>query len=141
MNTTLDSTDISEGLRQHDSLCGEILKLVEREAETLRDPASAAQFDLYQAKKSLLPRLQESVQQIKQHRAAWQKIPAADRVKQPETLALIRQTQDAIMKIIVLDRENEQALLRRGLVPPRHLPPANRQRPHFVAELYRRGHS
>jgi len=42
------------------------------------------------------------------------------------------------MRIIVLDRENEQALLRKSLVPPRHLPPANRQRPHFVADLYRR---
>jgi hypothetical protein len=42
------------------------------------------------------------------------------------------------MKFILLDRENEQGLLRRGLVPPRQLPSVNRQRPHFVAELYRR---
>ena len=55
-----------------------------------------------------------------------------------EIPALLRQNQDLIMKIIVLDRENEQALLRRGLVPPKHLPPAERQRPHFVANLYRR---
>ena len=41
-------------------------------------------------------------------------------------------------KIILLDRENEQGLLRRGLVPPRELPSVNRQRPHFVADLYRR---
>jgi len=45
------------------------------------------------------------------------------------------------MKIVLLDRENEQALLRRGLVPPTQLPSVNRQRPHFVAELYRRGGS
>jgi len=37
-----------------------------------------------------------------------------------------------------LDRENEQALLRRSLVPARQLPSVNRQRPHFVADLYRR---
>ncbi len=42
------------------------------------------------------------------------------------------------MKIIVLDRENEQVLLRKGMVPARHLPSADRQRPHFVADLYRR---
>ena len=35
-------------------------------------------------------------------------------------------------------RENEQALLRRGMIPPRHLPSAHRQRPHFVADIYRR---
>ena len=45
------------------------------------------------------------------------------------------------MKIVLLDRENEQALLRRGLVPTTQLPSVNRQRPHFVAELYRRGGS
>ncbi len=51
---------------------------------------------------------------------------------------LLRQNQDLTMKIIVLDRENEQNLLRRGLVPARELPSVNRQRPHFVADLYRR---
>ncbi|MCC6233741.1 MAG: hypothetical protein IT580_13910 [Verrucomicrobiales bacterium] len=42
------------------------------------------------------------------------------------------------MKILLLDRENEQALLRHGLVPARELPSVNRQRPHFVSDLYRR---
>ncbi len=42
------------------------------------------------------------------------------------------------MKIIVLDRENEQALLRRGMLPSRSLPPVQRQRPHYVADLYRK---
>jgi hypothetical protein len=42
------------------------------------------------------------------------------------------------MKFILLDRENEQGLLRRGMVPARELPSVNRQRPHFVAELYLR---
>jgi hypothetical protein len=40
-----------------------------------------------------------------------------------------------------LDRENEQLLLRRGLIPPKHLPPVQRQRPHYVASLYQRHHS
>ena len=30
------------------------------------------------------------------------------------------------------------ALLRHGLVPARELPSVNRQRPHFVAQMYRR---
>jgi hypothetical protein len=42
------------------------------------------------------------------------------------------------MRILMLDRENEQALLRRGLLGPRHLPSHNAQRPHFVAGLYQR---
>jgi hypothetical protein len=55
-----------------------------------------------------------------------------------EVPGMLRQVQDLIMKIIVLDRENEQMLLRNGLVPARHLPSVNQQRPHFVADLYRR---
>jgi hypothetical protein len=43
-----------------------------------------------------------------------------------------------LMKIVLLDRDNQQALLRRGLVPPRHLPRAAGQQPHFVAGLYQR---
>lgn len=56
----------------------------------------------------------------------------------PEIAELLRENQNLIMKILVLDRENEQALLRKGLVPLRHVPPANRQRPHFVSNLYQR---
>jgi hypothetical protein len=50
----------------------------------------------------------------------------------------LRQNQDITMKLIVLDRENEQGLLRRGLLPASELPSANRQRPHYVADLYKR---
>ncbi len=68
----------------------------------------------------------------------WQQRNAQERAREFHLPALLRETQDLIMKIIVLDRENEQALLRKGLVPARHLPHPNRQRPHFVADLYRR---
>jgi hypothetical protein len=68
----------------------------------------------------------------------WQKFSPDERARHPEIGMLLRQNQDLTMKIIVLDRENEQSLLRRGLVPARELPSVNRQRPHFVAELYRR---
>jgi hypothetical protein len=44
------------------------------------------------------------------------------------------------MRMILLDRENEQLRLRRGLIPPKHLPPIQRQRPHYVAGLYQRHH-
>jgi len=86
----------------------------------------------------LLPQLDELLNKIRQHRIAWQKLSPAERGQHPEVVMLLQRNQDLIMKIIVLDRENEQTLLRKGLVPARSLPSANRQRPHFVAELYRR---
>ncbi|HTH47816.1 MAG TPA: hypothetical protein VMB21_09920 [Candidatus Limnocylindria bacterium] len=125
-------------LDQHLALCREILALVELESLSLRENDSSQQFEFYQAKKNLLGRLDESVRLIKDRRREWQNLPVEERTHPAEVEPLLRQNQDLIMKIIVLDRENEQNLLRRGLVPPRHLPSPNRQRPHFVADLYRR---
>jgi hypothetical protein len=125
-------------LRGHLALCQEILALVETERHALHQSDSGPAFESYQAKKNLLPRLNQSLNQIRQHRAIWQKLSPAERAQCPEVPDLLRQNQDLIMKIIVLDRENEQALLRKGLVPPRQLPSAQRQQPHFVADLYRR---
>lgn len=125
-------------LQGHLTLCQEILQLVEAERHTLQHSQTGLAFESYQAKKNLLPRLNQSLNQIRQHRATWQKLSPAERAQFPDVPGLLRQNQDLIMKIIVLDRENEQALLRQGLVPPRQLPAAQRQRPHFVADLYRR---
>jgi hypothetical protein len=40
--------------------------------------------------------------------------------------------------LLLLDRENQQEMLRHGLVPATQLPPAASQRPNYVAGLYRR---
>jgi hypothetical protein len=42
------------------------------------------------------------------------------------------------MRVLVLDRENEQHLLRRGLLSPRALPAVEPFQPGFVARLYQR---
>lgn len=131
-------TEIARDLREHQALCREVLALIERESQTLRGPDSSTTFELLQAKRASLQRLHELLEKIHRHRVRWQSLSPADRADAGEVTSLLRQNQDLIMRIIVLDRENEQALLRKGLVPPRHLPPANRQRPHFVADLYRR---
>jgi hypothetical protein len=94
--------------------------------------------EFHQLRNSLLPRLDQSYKRLKEVRLAWQQLDPAERRRNTDVIALFRQNQDLIMKIVLLDRENEQALLRRGLVPTTQLPSVNRQRPHFVAELYRR---
>ncbi len=132
------AVSIAEDLRRHLALCQEVLSLVEREQQTLRHEAGGLEFATYQAKKNLLPSLTQSLNQIRQHRLAWQQLSQSERAQYPEVTGLLRQNQDLIMKIIVLDRENEQGLLRKGLMPARQLPHANRQRAHHVADLYRR---
>ncbi len=130
--------DMLADLQGHLEVFRGILAVTERENQTLRNPAPPPWAEICAAKKNLLPRLNQALDQLRKHRVNWQKLSAAERTRHAEIGALLRQNQDVIMKIIVLDRENEQGLLRRGLVPPNELPPVNRQRPHYVADLYRR---
>jgi flagellar biosynthesis/type III secretory pathway chaperone len=129
---------LQSDLRDHLDLCRGLLAIVEREGQALRHSTGGVGTELIQKKKNLLPSLTQSLYTIRQHRVEWCKRSPRERASHPEVAGLLREIQDVIMKVIFLDRENEQALLRKGLVPAKHLPSANRQRPHFVADLYRR---
>jgi len=129
---------IVEDLTSHFALTEELLQLAEREGQALRRADSSSLFEFYQTRKALLPRFTRSLETLRQHRVKWQKLPLDERAQFPQIPVLLRRSQDLTMKVIVLDRENEQLLLRRGLVPPREIPSVNRQRPHFVANLYKR---
>ncbi len=134
----LAPADFSERLRHHRAVCQEVLKLVEKENALLRSQKPDAAFELRSARKNLLAQLTESLDKIRELRIAWLKLEPMRRQGYPEVAELLRDNQNIIMKILVLDRENEQTLLRHGLVPSRHVPSANRQRPHFIANMYQR---
>jgi flagellar biosynthesis/type III secretory pathway chaperone len=130
--------EMARDLQGHLALCQEILAVVEKECQTLRHPDPDSLKPLTAQKKSLLPRLNQSLDRLRQLRQRWQQMEPAARARQPGIGGLLRQNQDLIMKIIVLDRENEQTLLRQGMIPVQQLPPAQRQQAHYVTELYRR---
>lgn len=130
--------EISDELKSRLALCHELLQGLEREGQALRRPDNPSLFEFHQLRKKLLPSLNQSLDALRRHRLKWQQFSREERARHPEIGLLLRRNQDLTMKIIILDRENEQSLLRRGLVPARELPSVNRQRPHFVAELYRR---
>ena len=135
----MESTaEVADSLRDALNLYREILAVVERENQLLRSPDSESLFSTFSARRTLSPRLQESLGQLRQHRTSWSRLSPAERARHPEVPTLLRQCQDLILRILMLDRENEQALLRRGLLGPRHLPSHEQQRPHVVAGLYRR---
>lgn len=125
-------------LTQHLNLCTELMALVERESQELHRDNSPLEGENAGARKNLLPRLDRSLDKLRRHRAEWQRLSPGERAGFPEIASLLRRNQEITMRILMLDRENEQTLLRRGLVPPAHLPPAQRQRPHLVADFYRR---
>jgi len=132
-------SQVLDDLNRHLEVTQELLQLAEREGQALRQPDSPSLFEFYQERKSLLPRLTQSLDTLRNHRMNWQRLSLEERAEHPQVGRMLRRNQDATMKVIVADRENEQHLLRRGLVPPRELPSVNRQRPHYVADLYKRG--
>jgi hypothetical protein len=130
--------DILQSLRDHHSICEALLAVVSKEKLMWQNPDAPASLDLYQEKKNLLPRLQDSLDHLKVCRLEWQRMSPNERAQNREIGELLKQTQNLILKIIVLDRENEQVLLRRGFGSTVKRTPPTRQQPHFVAELYRR---
>ncbi len=131
---TLES--LTDELRQYFKICEEVHAVVRRENLCLNSPDPQSVYQFQSSRKDLLDRLTDTQMRLAIHRAAWLRIPAAARAKRPEVATMIRQTLDLIMKTIVLDRANEQLLLRRQMIPAQGLPSANRQNPHFVARMY-----
>jgi len=125
-------------LRAHQNLSRDLLTLAEQESHALRHQEKERLREISDARRRLLPGLGQSVAAIRTHRQRWQALSPVERTAQPEIGFLIRQTQDLIMRTILLDRENEQGLLRQGLIPARELSAVSPQRPHWVANLYRR---
>jgi len=125
-------------LKQLQSISRELLALAEQEAHALRHDGTSELREAGDARRQILPRLNEGLEKVRLHRKQWQMLTASERAAQPEIGFLLRQTQDLIMRVVILDRENEQGLLRRGLIPAREIPAAQQQRPHYVANLYRR---
>ena len=85
----------------------------------------------------MLERLNAAQEGILTHKEAWMRLQPAERHQRPDIGNLLKKSTDLIMKIVSLDRENEQLMLRNKLVPPSHLPPAQRQNPNLVAKMYK----
>ncbi|MCI0542021.1 MAG: hypothetical protein L0Z50_43045 [Verrucomicrobiales bacterium] len=129
---------IVDDLGSHLALCQEICAHVERESHLLQNGDERSTFAAYQEKKGLLPQLEESLNRIREHRNTWRNLDPVERARYAKVQELVKANQDLIMKIIVLDRENEQALLRKGLGCQRPPLAASPPRPHYVAGLYHR---
>lgn len=124
-------------MREHLALCRELLSLIQRENRALQNPEPFDAKEFADARKSLLPALSEAYKSLKEVSSTWQQLGSAERQPYVEVCSLIRQNQEVIMNVVLLDRENERLMLRRGLVPDANPPAGIRPRPHFVANLYR----
>lgn len=141
MNTSTNPGLIAEivsALRSYLCLCEEVLMLATRENQLLASPGEYQSFQFHQLRKGLLPRLESSFITLRRSRQLWQEMSDADRAGSVEMKTLLQSAQGLLMRILLLDRENQQALLRRGLVPATHIPSAAGQQPNYVASVYRR---
>jgi hypothetical protein len=127
-----------DNLRTHLAICKEVMDLAARENQALASPDGYTAYDYYQCRKNLLPRLEESLMALRKWRQRWQQAGLGERAEGSDVKALIQSVQSLLMKVLLLDRDNQQALLRHGLVPARQLPSSAVQQPHCVADAYRR---
>ena len=138
MNPETLPADLARELQGYLDLCREFLALFTEENQTLRRPQPWSPATFNAERKRLLPRLESGLIKLRSHRQWWERMPADKREACGEIKNLFRDIQNLLPRLLLLDRENQQEMLRRGLIPATQLPPAASQRPHFVANLYRR---
>jgi len=122
---------LAADLQAFRALCEEVLALATRERQALSDQNDYKPGEFNLNRKRLLPELESALITLRNQRQNRRQTTQPEEVKN-----LFQTIQSLLMKVLLLDRENQQALLRRGLVPAKHLPPVAAQRPHYVAGLY-----
>ena len=128
---------LASELQAHITLCGEIFAVVQQEHQKLKTSAVDDLAALQAGRQGMLERLNAAQEGILAHKEEWMRLKPEERQQRPDIANLLKQSTDLIMKIVSLDRENEQLMLRNKLVPPSHLPPAQRQNPNLVARMYK----
>jgi len=132
-------TALVRDLGEHHTFCETALALITEENRALNGPCEYQPFEFHQKRTRLLAGIDASLAKIRTWRHAWQHFDASARERCAEVKPLFQSIQDLLMRVLLLDRENQQALLRRGLVPPKHLSLAAGPQPqHYVAHVYRR---
>jgi hypothetical protein len=129
---------LARDLRAHLDLCHECLALFTMENRGLRSPQPWQPGEFSEHRKRLLPRLESVLIKLRGSREYWQKLTHAERERCGEINNLFQEIQNLLPRILMLDRENQQEMLRRGVLPATQLPPAASQQPNFVAGLYQR---
>jgi hypothetical protein len=138
MNPETTAPDLARELQGYLHLCREFLALFTEENQALRHPQPWSPDAFVEQRKRLLPRLESGLIKLRSFRQWWERMPAGQRESCGDIKNLFRDIQNLLPRLLMLDRENQQEMLRRGLIPAAQLPPAASQRPNFVAGLYRR---
>jgi hypothetical protein len=124
-------------LRSYLLLCEEILNLSAHENLALSGQTVYQPEEFQQKRLTLLPNIESLLAKLRSRRMVWQLVPKSERERCTEVTPLFQKIQDQLMKVLLLDRENQQIMLRRGMVPASHLP-APAPKANYVASIYQR---
>jgi hypothetical protein len=130
--------ELIRDLRVHQELCHQALTILLNEGRTLAGPAELETAGASRERKNLLPAIETSLINLRRWRQLWQETSPEEKAGVPDLNQIFQTTQGFMMRILLVDRENQQAMLRRGLMPAQHLPVIASQQSHFVTGLYRR---
>ncbi|HEU5395989.1 MAG TPA: hypothetical protein VFV81_02390 [Verrucomicrobiae bacterium] len=127
-------------LRSFTAVAEDLLRLARREHEALNGDKKYELFEFCSSRKDLIVQLDSLMLRLRRWRRLWQELDPAERAGHSEVTTAIQMLRDLIVKILQLDRENQQAFLRRGLVPAAQVQACAAPPTHYVANLYRRHH-
>lgn len=97
-------------LREHIRLCSDLHELFIEEGQLMRSTGSLPSEDLLERKKSFVEVLDKGLELLRKINESGEPIP---RDLQP----LVKECRDKIMKLMMIDRENERLLLKNSLPP------------------------
>ena len=129
---------IAAELRHFLEVCETSLALATREGQILSGTEDYRPADFSQQRKNLLPNLETSLMNLRNQRSLWLNCHPEERERCDEVKLLFHKIQGILMKLLSLDRENQQAMLRRGLMPAQFVPASAAQKPNYVASIYQR---
>lgn len=123
-----------EVIRAHSVLCDEANSLMLEENRVIRETGAAPDESFLKRKQALLPKLDESLERLKSLRESG--APISEPVRRQIEIA-----QKKLMKIFMLDRENEQLLLKASLPMARmgSAPVVRRGNPQQARKAYQNG--
>jgi hypothetical protein len=119
-------------------VCETTLTLATREAQALAGSEEYLPADFGRQRKNLLPNLETALMNLRNQRSLWLNCHPEVREHCDEVKLLFHKIQGILMKLLSLDRENQQAMLRRGLMPAQFVPASATQKPNYVASIYQR---
>lgn len=125
MNPTFSSdfaTGLAQDLQAFLKLGEQVLALTASENQALTGQNDYSWQDFHQRRKDLLPGLESVLLKLRARRQLGINTGHLGQGLSGQTKTLFQVIQNLLMRILLLDHQNQQALLQRGLVPRTHLP-------------------